>query len=108
MKQDYETFKKEAQWPKFTTLKISRPRQALMYIGYIATLGILALLSQWLEKIQLWIYDVSYEGDYVLIEEADNSFEILHIDQKIITDSCLNFSGQDNQRIIEVSGIIDF
>ena len=102
MKEGYDTFKKEEKWPKFTTLKRDTLRQYLQYLGYILSVGVLYLLSSWLKSVQIWSFSESPEGDYILVEEAENYFEIVRIMEITVSESSLNFSKPKSPKKLQV------
>lgn len=105
MQKGYETFTSEEKWPKFTLLKRDTFKHLLMIIGYFLSIGILYLLSTWLKNIYLWPYSESSEGDFVLIEEPDEFFEVLQLKSMQISESSINFGKLDDLKKIRVLNI---
>ena len=107
MKKSYDTFKQEEKWPKMTILTRNPHKRTLLYIGYILSLGVLYILCKWLKSFHTWPYSESDDGTYVLIEEANESFEIKKITEMEINESSLKFSKTKSTIKIQVIFYID-
>jgi hypothetical protein len=102
MKQGYDTCSQESPYPRFTVLKRNTARQWLLYLGYFLSCGVLYILGTWMQSIQCWPFDAAPEGDFLLIEDSEQFFEIVALTSLTVQESSLSFSKPPSPKTIQV------